>query len=103
MSEPHMTQSPDKNPPRSAHALSNSFARVPVTVQVLIGSTRIALPDLLALTSGSTFVLDQKLGSPVTIIVNGCKIATGELYVLDDEDERLGIKVSELLESQPIS
>ena len=103
MSEPHMTQSPDKNSPRSTQALSNSFARVPVTVQVLIGSARIALPDLLALASGSTFVLDQKLGSPVTIIVNGCKIATGELYVLDDEDERLGIKVSELLESQPVS
>lgn len=77
-------------------ALAQSFARVPVTVQIMLGSTKLALPDLLDLTPGAVLTLDQKLGSPVSVIVNGCKVASGELYVLEGETDRLGVKILEI-------
>jgi len=84
-----------------ANALSASFAKVPVTVQVMLGSAKLPLSELLSLRAGSLFSLDQKLGEPVSVIVNGCKIATGELFVLEGEGERLAVKIKEIVGSPP--
>ena len=80
--------------------MAPSFGKVPVTVQVILGSARIPLNVLLSLKEGSTVQLDEKLGEPVGIVVNGCKIAMGELFVLDGTDDKLGIKITELLSAQ---
>jgi flagellar motor switch protein FliN len=82
--------------PDSASGLA-AFSRVPVTVEVQLGTSRLPLPQLLALEPGSTLVLNQNLGSPVILFVNGCAIAKGELYVLEDVGEQLGVKITELL------
>lgn len=80
--------------------VTSSFGKVPVTVQVILGSTRIPLNILLSLKQGSLVQLDEKLGEPVGIVVNGCKIAMGELFVLDGTDDKLGVKITELLSAQ---
>ncbi|MBG1233202.1 FliM/FliN family flagellar motor switch protein [Aestuariivirga litoralis] len=79
--------------------MAASFAKVPVTVQVMLGTARIPLSELLSLKAGSLLGLDQKLGEPVTVIVNGCKVATGELFVLEGEDEKLAVKIKEVVSS----
>lgn len=84
-------------------ALTSSFGKVPVTVQVILGSTRIPLNQLLALKVGSMIQLDEILGTPVAVIVNGCKIAMGELFVLDGGEDRLGVKITELMTAQIVS
>lgn len=77
--------------------MAASFAKVPVTVQVMLGTARIPLSELLSLKPGSLLALDQKLGEPVAVIVNGCKVATGELFVLEGEDEKLAVKIKEIV------
>ena len=85
---------------RGESALTASFARVPVTLQVMLGSTKLPLSQLLGLQAGSIISLDQKLGEPVSVIVNGCKVASGQLFVMDDQAERLGVKITEIFSSK---
>ena len=40
--------------------------------------------------------LDQKLGEPALILVNGKEVAKGELVVLDAEGGQLGITIAEV-------
>jgi flagellar motor switch protein FliN len=77
-------------------ALPDSILRIPVSVQVVLGSTRLAISKVAELRTGSAITLDQKLGSPVTILVNGREVAKGELFVLDGEMDRLGVTITEL-------
>lgn len=63
----------------------------------MLGSTRITLAELLNLKTGSAINLDQKLGESVTVIVNNCAIAKGELYVLEQDENRLGVKIIEMI------
>jgi flagellar motor switch protein FliN/FliY len=77
--------------------LTGPFANVKVSVQVMLGSTKLTLAEMLALTAGSTITLDQKLGSPVSVIVNNCCVAKGELYVLEQDGNRLGVKITEMV------
>ena len=75
-----------------------SVLRIPVAIQVVIGSTRLTLSRVAQLGPGSVLTLDQKLGTPATILVNGKEVAKGELFVLDgkDQDGRLGITITEV-------
>ena len=91
-----------QNAGRGESALTASFARVPVTLQVMLGSTKLPLSQLLGLQAGSIISLDQKLGEPVSVIVNGCKVASGQLFVMDDQAERLGVKITEIFSSKDV-
>jgi flagellar motor switch protein FliN/FliY len=91
----------DRRSAADTRALSNShtasLVRIPVAIQIMLGTARMPLSDLLALRQGSLFPLEQKLGEPVTLIVNGCRIASGELFVL--EGDKLGVKIKDILNS----
>ncbi|NJM28843.1 MAG: FliM/FliN family flagellar motor switch protein [Rhizobiales bacterium] len=82
----------------TGNILQGPFANVKVSVQVMLGSTKLTLAEMLSLRSGSTITLDQKLGSPVSVIVNNCCVAKGELYVLEQDGNRLGVKITEMVE-----
>lgn len=84
---------------RMQSPVSASLSKVPVTLQVVLGAAHLPLSELMSLQSGSEVKLDVRPGDPVTVLVNGCKIARGELYVLDSEGDRFGVKISELFES----
>ncbi|MBL8791307.1 MAG: FliM/FliN family flagellar motor switch protein [Rhizobiales bacterium] len=94
-----MQRDEGKMAPGLAGAVSASLSKVPVTLQVILGAAHLPLSELMALKSGSEVKLDVRPGDPVTVLVNGCKIAKGELYVLDSEGDRFGVKISELFES----
>lgn len=80
-------------------SVSASLSRVPVTLQVVLGAAYLQLSELMSLKAGSEVKLDVRPGDPVAILVNGCKIARGELYVLENEGDRFGVKISELFEN----
>ena len=84
---------------RSSGPVSASLSKVPVTLQVVLGAANLPLSELMSLQTGSEVKLDVRPGDPVTVLVNGCRIARGELYVLDSEGDRFGVKISELFES----
>jgi flagellar motor switch protein FliN/FliY len=74
---------------------------IPVEVQIVLGSTEMAVSDLMALQKGSTVALDRRIGEPVDLVVNGRKIACGEVTVLENDPSRFGIKLTEIAPAKP--
>ena len=69
---------------------------VPVTMQVVLGSTTLSVANILKLGRGAVVKLDTKVGDPVDVVVNGRVIARGEIVVLDSEDQRFGVTLTEV-------
>lgn len=79
--------------------LPGAVMRIPVSVQVVIGSAKLPLSQISELAPGAVIKLDQKLGTPATILVNGREVAKGELFVLEGDEEKLGITITEVAAS----
>ncbi len=75
----------------------NSVLRIPVTVQVVLGSALMPVSSLLKIGRGAVIALDRRVGEPVDIVVNGRTIARGELVVVEDENSRFGISLTEIV------
>ena len=69
---------------------------IPVEVQIVLGSTEMPVSDLMALQKGSTVALNRRIGEPVDVVVNGRRIARGEITVLDNDPSRFGIRLTEI-------
>lgn len=69
---------------------------IPVEVQIVLGSTEMPVSELMALRKGSTVSLDRRVGEPVDIVVNGRRIARGEITLLQDDPNRFGVRLTEI-------
>ena len=82
---------------RAAGVNSNVIMSIPVDVQIILGSTEMPVSDLMALQKGSTVALNRRIGEPVDVVVNGRKIARGEITVLESDPSRFGIRLTEII------
>src|SRR5690349_3719934 len=57
----------------------DSVMSIPVTVQVILGTTTMPVSDLMKMSRGTIVPLDNRVGEPVDIVVNGRVVARGEL------------------------
>lgn len=87
--------SADAAPP-AAPSIPAALSGVPLTIQVVVGTARMTLSRIAALGPGAMVALDQKLGAPVTILVNGRTVAMGDLFVTDSASGQLGIRITGL-------
>lgn len=67
---------------------------VEMLVTAELGRTRMPMRELLALTPGMVVEIDRAAGSPIDLLVNGRRIATGEVVVIDEE---FGIRITEIV------
>ncbi len=74
---------------------------IPVTVQIVLGSTTIPISHLMTLSRGAILPLENKVGEPVDVVVNGRVIARGELVVMDDDSSQFGVSLTEVVGTQP--
>ena len=72
---------------------------IPVDVQIVLGSAEMPVSELMALQKGSTVALNRRIGEPVDVVVNGRKIACGEITVLDNDPSRFGIKLTQIIDA----
>jgi len=88
-------------PPRSDAGASpphlGAILSIPVTVQVVLGSTSLPVSGLMKLARGAVVSLDQRVGDPVDVVVNGTVIARGEIVVVDDASQRFGVSLLEVV------
>jgi flagellar motor switch protein FliN/FliY len=77
----------------------DAILSIPVTVQVVLGGTTMPVSNLMKLGRGAVVSLDQKVGDPVNIVVNGRTIARGEVVVVDEETARYGVSLTEIVAS----
>jgi flagellar motor switch protein FliN/FliY len=75
---------------------SSLIMDIPVDVQIVLGSTEMAVADLMGLQKGSTVALNRRVGEPVDVVVNGRRIARGEITVLENDPSRFGIRLTEV-------
>ncbi len=69
---------------------------VPVEVSVEVGRTTMTIRETLAIAPGSIISLDRMAGEPVDLLVNGRRIARGEVVAVDEE---FGLRVTEVVGS----
>lgn len=67
---------------------------IPVNLTVELGRTKIAIRNLLQLAQGSVVELDGLAGEPMSVLVNGCLIAQGEVVVVND---KFGIRLTDII------
>src|SRR5271166_5404059 len=87
---------PGAAPPPAAPNL-NAILSIPVTVQVVLGSTSLPVANLMRLARGAVISLDQRVGDPVDIVVNGKVVARGEIVVVDESSQRFGVSLLEIV------
>lgn len=68
---------------------------IEVELSVEVGRTELTIRELLRLNEGSVVELDRLAGDPLDILVNGTKIARGEIVMVG---ERYGIRFDEIVD-----
>lgn len=71
--------------------------RIPVSVQVVLGSATMTVSELMQLGRGSVVMLDRGVGEPVEVLVNGRVVARGEVVVVEEQNSRLGVSLTEIV------
>lgn len=74
----------------------DSILQIPVVLQVVVGSTTLPVADLLNLGRGAVIPLNSRVGDPVEVIINGREIARGEVVVIEDDNTRFGVSLTEI-------
>ena len=77
----------------------DAILSIPVTVQVVLGTTSMPVARLMKLGRGAVISLDQKVGEPVNVLVNGRVVARGEVVVVDEDNSRFGVSLTEIVNS----
>jgi len=70
------------------------FLDLPLLVEVVVGSTKLTLGEILNLGPGSVVELDNLVEEPVDIKVNGKLVAKGEIVVVED---KFGVKITDII------
>jgi flagellar motor switch protein FliN/FliY len=65
-------------------------------VSIELGHTKMLIKDILELQRGSIIELDKLASEPVDILVNGKKVAEGEVVVIE---KHFGIRITSLVDS----
>jgi flagellar motor switch protein FliN len=95
-SEPPSVANAESQPAAGASHLG-AILSIPVTVQVVLGSTSLPVSGLMKLARGAIVSLDQRVGDPVDVVVNGTVIARGEIVVVDEASQRFGVSLLEVV------
>ena len=74
-----------------------SILRIPVVMQVVLGSATMPVANLMKLGRGAIVPLDHRVGEPVDVVVNGRVIARGEVVAIEDDATRFGVSLTEII------
>ncbi|CAN5117551.1 hypothetical protein BH10PSE7_BH10PSE7_30710 [soil metagenome] len=88
---------PGANDRRQGSRNIDLIMRIPVSVQVVLGSTTMTVANLMKLSRGSVVKLDRNVGEPVDVLVNGHIVARGEVVVIEEDNSRLGVSLTEVI------
>jgi flagellar motor switch protein FliN/FliY len=80
----------DHHPATAALSVLND---VELVVTAELGRTTMAVRELLGLSPGMVVEIDRAAGAPIDLLVNGRRIAAGEVVVIDEE---FGIRITDI-------
>ena len=79
---------------RSAPLHMDALLNVDLPVSISFDTTEMALADVLKLTTGSIVEFNHMLNEPVSVVVNDCLVARGDVVVVDGN---YGVRISEVM------
>jgi flagellar motor switch protein FliN len=88
---------PSDTPPPASSRTMELLLDVDLPVSISFGRTRIALKDVLKLTTGSIVELNRGVNDQVEVLVNECLIARGEVVVVEGN---YGVRIQQLASRQ---
>lgn len=83
-----------QGPVGESHRNIDLILDVPLEVSVVLGRTKKSIKDILNLSTGSLIELEKLAEEPVEVLVNGKKIAYGEVVVVD---ENFGVRITSIV------
>ncbi|MFA6031940.1 MAG: flagellar motor switch protein FliN [Myxococcota bacterium] len=78
----------------------DAILRIPVSIQVVLGSATMQVANLMKLRRGAVVPLDHRVGEPVDVVVNGRIVARGEVVIAEDDNSRFGVSLTEIVNVQ---
>ena len=75
-----------------------SIYALPVSMQVVIGSARPTIAELLQMKDGTLLTLSSKIDDPVDLCINDRIIARGELVETDPATGAIGVRLTEIVD-----
>lgn len=72
---------------------------IPIEITAILGRTKMSLNEILELGRGSLIELDTLENQEVEILVNGKKVAYGQVVI---SNQNFGIKINEVLEPEDL-
>lgn len=75
----------------------DAVMRIPVNIQVVLGSATMQVANLMKLRRGAVVQLDHRVGEPVDVVVNGRVVARGEVVIVEDDNSRFGVSLTEIV------
>ena len=67
---------------------------IPLEISVELGRVKMLVKEVLELGTGSIVEIDKAAGEPVDVMVNGLKVARGEVVVIEDN---FGVRITEVI------
>ncbi len=89
-----MNELKDNSKGKSSDENLDVILDIPVTLSLEVGTTVIAIRNLLQLNQGSVIELDRLAGEPLDVKVNNTLIAHGEVVVVN---EKYGIRLTDVM------
>jgi flagellar motor switch protein FliN/FliY len=89
----HFLPFDEESKPAEKHDIS-IIVDIPLEVTVELGKTQKLIKEILGFAYGTIIELDKLAGDPVDILVNGKKIAKGEVVVIDDS---FGVRITDIV------
>jgi flagellar motor switch protein FliN/FliY len=75
----------------------DAIMRIPINIQVVLGSATMQVANLMKLRRGAVVQLDHRVGEPVDVVVNGRIVARGEVVIVEDDNSRFGVSLTEIV------
>ena len=92
--EPVLVDALSGHTPSASSSAMSVLHDVQLLVTAELGRTTMPVRDVLALAPGMVVEIDRIAGSPIDLLVNGRRIASGEVVVIDEE---FGIRITEII------
>lgn len=89
---------PPPSPPAPGQRsdVDNIIMDIPVTLKVVLGTAKMPVAAISKMARGTVIKLDNKVGDPVDIYVNGRFLAQGQVVVLDEGSSRFGVTLTQV-------
>ena len=88
--QPLTNEKPSASTPKNIDLILD----VPLEISVVLGRTKKSIKEILNLGTGSLVELDKLAEEPVEILINGKKVAYGEVVVVD---ENFGVRITNIV------